>query len=209
MAEIMLGDVDEGVSCLRRAIEIATEDDDLSRMEGAYSNLAEALSLAGRSHEALETTKEGLAAVAKRSARVSDWMLLTASDLSFETGDWESARAYLERTATHPSGTQRIFRRLREIELDLGVGDDEHAAKRVEELEPLVARSSEPQWIGAYGTLKAECLRRRRDLAGARAAVAGALDRIELCTDDVSRIARVTATGMRVEADIAQRARPA
>ena len=37
--------------------------------------------------------------------------------------------------------------------------------------------------------------------------MANALDRIELCTDDVMRIARVTAAGMRVEADIAQRAR--
>jgi DNA-binding CsgD family transcriptional regulator len=34
-----------------------------------------------------------------------------------------------------------------------------------------------------------------------------ALDRIELCTDDVMRIARVSAVGARVEADIAQRAR--
>ena len=53
----------------------------------------------------------------------------------------------------------------------------------------------------------AELRRRQRDLAGARAAVTHALDRIELCTDDVMRIARVTAAGMRVEADIAQRAR--
>ena len=37
--------------------------------------------------------------------------------------------------------------------------------------------------------------------------MANALDRIEICTDDVMRIARVTAAGMRVEADIAQRAR--
>ncbi len=53
----------------------------------------------------------------------------------------------------------------------------------------------------------AELRRRRRDLAGARAAVTYALDRMELCTDDVMRIARVTAAGMRVEADIAERAR--
>ncbi len=45
------------------------------------------------------------------------------------------------------------------------------------------------------------------DLLGARAAVARALDRIELCTDDVMRIARVTAVGASVEADLAQRAR--
>ena len=207
MSQIVLGDVDEGVSCMRQAIEIAREDDDISRMEGAYSNLAEALSLAGRTPEGLATLEEGIAAVSRRGGRVADWMLITASDLAFETGDWNAAREYLDQAGAHPVGTQLIFRLLRESELALGVGDDEPAARRLHELEPLIARSSEPQWIGAFGTLKAECLRRRRDLAGARAAVAGALDRIELCTDDVSRIARVTAAGMRVEADIAQRAR--
>ena len=59
MAQIVLGDVDEGVDCLREAIEIAREDDDFGRMEGAYSNLAEALNLAGRTPEALETAQGG------------------------------------------------------------------------------------------------------------------------------------------------------
>jgi len=207
MAAIALGDTDEGVSCLRAAIEIATEDDQLGRMEGAYANLADALNLAGRTREALDTAKEGLAAFTTRGARVPDWILFTASDLSFETGDWKSAREYLDQAGIHPAGRPRIFRLLREVELALGVGREEDALQGLEALEPLVARSFEPQWIGAFGTLKTECLRRRRDLAGARAAVAGALDRIELCTDDVARIARVTAAGIRVEADIAQRAR--
>ena len=57
------------------------------------------------------------------------------------------------------------------------------------------------------GALLGELRRRRRDLIGARAAVAQALDRLEVCTDDVMRIARVSAAGVRVEADIAQRAR--
>jgi DNA-binding CsgD family transcriptional regulator len=70
-----------------------------------------------------------------------------------------------------------------------------------------VAASFEPQWIGLFGALRADLLRRRHDLQGARAAVAHALDRIELCTDDVMRIARVTAMGMVVEADLAQRSR--
>jgi DNA-binding CsgD family transcriptional regulator len=70
-----------------------------------------------------------------------------------------------------------------------------------------LARSSEPQWIGSLGSLLGELRRRQGDLEGARAAVQHALDRIELCTDDVMRIARVTAVGTRVEADFAQRAR--
>lgn len=86
------------------------------------------------------------------------------------------------------------------------MGDDFLAEERLIEVEALVAISSEPQWIGVLGALLGELRRRRRDLAGARRAVAEALDRLELCTD-VMRIARVTATGMRIEADLAQRAR--
>ena len=57
------------------------------------------------------------------------------------------------------------------------------------------------------GSLLGELRRRQRDYDAARAAVENALERIELCTDDVMRIARVTAVGARVEADRAQRAR--
>jgi len=207
MAGIVTGSIDEGIESLRRAIAIAREDDDIDGLSTAYGNLADTLSLAGRTTEGLETAKEGLAAVSRRVARPHDWMSLTVSDLSFEAGDWEAARRYLVPANGQIAGRQLIFRHLREAEFALGVGDVETAELCLEEAEPLVARSSEPQWIGAFGTLLAELRRRQRDLAGARAAVAQALDRMELCTDDVARIARVTAAGMRVEADIAQRAR--
>jgi len=207
MAQIVLGEVDEGVARMRRAMEIAHEDDDLDGLVTAYSNLAEMLNLVGRTDEALKTAQAGLAATVRPGARIRDWMVLANAELSFEVGDWDAARAYLDQAATHPVGRQLIFRRLHEAEVCLGVGDEERAAGYLEEVEPLVTRSSEPQFIGGFGTLLAESRRRRRDLAGARAAVSSALDRIELCTDDVGRIARVTAAGMRVEADIAQRAR--
>ena len=207
MAGIVTGSLDEGIASLRRAIEIAREDDDLDGMSTAYSNLADTLNLAGRTTEALETAKEGFAAVSRRVTRPSDWMSLTVSNLSFEAGDWETARKYLVPAAAQITGRQLIFRHLREAEFALGIGDDERAELCLDEAEPLVARSSEPQWIGAFGTLLAELRRRQRDLPGARAAVAHALDRMEVCTDDVARIARVTAAGLRVEADVAQRAR--
>ncbi|HUA04090.1 MAG TPA: AAA family ATPase, partial [Solirubrobacteraceae bacterium] len=209
MAQIVLGRVDEGVARLRRAIEIAREDDDIDGAGTAYGNLADTLSLAGRTLQALETAKEGQVAVSGRVPRPADWMALTVSDLSFEAGDWRTARANLDLAspAKQLVGRQLIFRHIRQAEFALGVGDEDTAARCLEEVEPLVARSFEPQWIGGFGALLAELRRRQRDLAGARAAVADALDRIELCTDDVMRIARVTAAGMRVEADIAERAR--
>jgi DNA-binding CsgD family transcriptional regulator len=77
----------------------------------------------------------------------------------------------------------------------------------LEQLAGLVASSQEPQWIAGFGALVGEFRRRRRDLMAAREGVGEALDRIELCTDDIGRIARVSATGLRIEADAAQRGR--
>jgi DNA-binding CsgD family transcriptional regulator len=134
-------------------------------------------------------------------------MTLTISHLAFEAGDWKLAQANLGTPPSQLVGVHLIFRLLREAELALGEGEDEIAARRLEEAEPLVAASSEPQWIGLLGALLGELRRRQADLLGARAAVASALDRIELCTDDVARIARVSAVGARAEADLAQRAR--
>jgi DNA-binding CsgD family transcriptional regulator len=57
------------------------------------------------------------------------------------------------------------------------------------------------------GSLLGDLRRRRRQLPEARAAVAAALDRLEVCTDDVMRIARLSAIGVRIEADFAQRGR--
>ncbi len=207
MAQIALGHVDEGVGRLRRAIEVARENDDFDSLTTAYCNLADMLNLAGRTLDALQTAKEGMAATPRHLTRSLDWATMTVSELSLEAGDWEAARANLGPAPSRLSGVLLISRQLREAELALGEGDEEVAARCLEAVGPLVAVSSEPQWIGPFGSLVGELCRRRRDLEGARAAVNEALDRMELCTDDVMRIARVTAIGARVEADWAQRAR--
>jgi DNA-binding CsgD family transcriptional regulator/tetratricopeptide (TPR) repeat protein len=207
MTTIVLGRVDEGVTLLRRALEIAREHDDLERMSTAYANLADALKLAGQAVPALKIAREGLAATPRRMMRGHDWLTLTVSDLLFEVGDWEGARTYLSPPPSKLVGLSLMFRLLREAEQTLGEGDEATADRCLAATESLVATTSEPQWIGTFGVLLAELRRRSRDLEGARAAVAQTLDRIELCTDDVSRIARVSAVGACIEADIAQRAR--
>jgi DNA-binding CsgD family transcriptional regulator len=165
------------------------------------------INLAGRTREALDIAHEGLKATPSRMMRNLDWMRLTISELAYDAGDWKEAREQLLPLRANMVGILLIFRHIREAELALGEGDEEAAAACLAEIEPLVATSSEPQWIGVVGALLGELRRRRRDLPGARAAVANALDRLEVCTDDVARIARVSAIGTRVEADIAQRAR--
>jgi predicted ATPase/DNA-binding CsgD family transcriptional regulator len=207
MAEVVLGQVEDGVARLRQAIELTREIGDADGLSTAYSNLADMLSLVGRTDDALQTAKEGLAATPLRMPRSHDWSMLTVAEHSFEAGDWAGARAHLAPEPSRLAGLQLMFRHLCEAELALGEGDEVTAARCLEAVEPLVAVSTEPQWIGIHGCLLGELLARQHDLDGARTAVEQALDRIELCTDDVMRISRVSAVGARIEADRAQRAR--
>jgi len=207
MAQIARGKVDDGVAQLQRSAEIARANDDLDSVGYAYSNLADHLNLRGRTADALAIAKEGLEILPPRLRGARDWMILTVCELSFEIGDWEAARAHLRPPPSQLQGVLLIFRLIREADLALGEGDEELAQQRLAEAGPLVAVSSEPQWIGLTGAMLGELRRRHRDLRGAREAVAQALDRLELCTEDVMRIARVTGIGVRVEADVAQRAR--
>ena len=61
--------------------------------------------------------------------------------------------------------------------------------------------------MGPYGVMRAELLRRRGDLDGARAAVDDAMDRIEYCSEDIVRIAALAVAGLRVEGDAGELAR--
>jgi DNA-binding CsgD family transcriptional regulator/tetratricopeptide (TPR) repeat protein len=206
MTKVVLGDVDDGVVLLERAIQIAREDDDLDTLGYAYSNLADVLRLAGRTTDALAVAREGLEAVPRRMGRLHDWLMLTVAHLSFDAGDWQSMRAHLGQHAA-PQDRQTIFGLVLEAEVALAEGDRELAAQRLEAAQPLVASSTEAQWIGWFGSLQGELSRRQYDLSGAREAVEHALGRLEVCTDDVMGIARVSAFGAAIEADIARRAR--
>jgi len=206
MAKIALGQVEDGIRCLRRAIELARADGDLDDLGSAYSNLADMLNIAGRTREALEVALEGDALIPRRASRMYDWITLTVAQLSFEAGEWSITR---ERLGSPPMPLDRVsmFRLLVEAEVALGEGTDELAGRRLDDAEPLVEASAEPQWIGWFGALRGELQRRRYELLEARATVEHALGRLEVCTDDVIRIARASAVGARVEADVAERAR--
>ncbi|MFL5824068.1 MAG: AAA family ATPase [Solirubrobacteraceae bacterium] len=206
MAHIALGQVDAGVALLERAIQIARETDDLDNLGYAYSNLADMLGIAGCTQEALDTALEGLELVPRRIARLHDWLTLTVTQLAFEAGDWATMRAHLGLSVA-PEDRQSIYRLMVEAEVALGQGDDDQAEQRLTDAARLVSTSTEPQWIGWFGALESELRRRRYDLAEARAVVEHALGRLEVCTDDVMQIARASAVGARVEAEIARRAR--
>jgi DNA-binding CsgD family transcriptional regulator/tetratricopeptide (TPR) repeat protein len=197
------GEVDEGVAALREAIEIALDLDRPEEMCAAYGNLGDSLNLAGRTAEALEVAREGYRAVTERLGRRYDHMGVTVAEMAIDAGEWAEADTLLPPADAAFEGRERICMELRRAELALGRGDHE-AAVHLVDIEELVAESTEAQYHGSYGALLAELRRREGDLDAARAAVGTALDRLEFCTDDVARIARVSAAGVAVEADRAQ-----
>jgi ATP/maltotriose-dependent transcriptional regulator MalT len=199
-----LGQVDEGAATLREALALARDEGSVWNMNIAYVNLADSLHLAGRLDEARAVADEG----AERELRANEvWLTILRAELAIEAGDWDEADHLLDQAGRRPVGTIRLNLDLRRAELALGRGDHASARTLLVEAAELGADLREPQFSAVLGALRAELERREGDLVAARRAVQEALDSVETCTDDLARLARISAAGASVEADAAQRAR--
>ncbi|HEY7622399.1 MAG TPA: AAA family ATPase [Solirubrobacteraceae bacterium] len=199
-----LGDVEQGSTALREALALAQRSGVPWQENSAYINLADALHLNGRLREARAVVEEGLAQDLRLNQR---WLVILRGELALEAGEWDAADATLASIGGRPIGNTLVNLDLRRAELALGRGDHAAARAHLDEAAQLGAGMDEPQFTGVQGALRAELERREGDLTAARQAVQDALDRLETCTDDAARLARVTAAGATVEADAAQRAR--
>jgi DNA-binding CsgD family transcriptional regulator len=201
-----LGRAAEGETALRSALSLALDGGFVNTALTAYVNLGDALAAAGRLPEA-RTIADTAVALAREHGMRPRWPILLRAELAFEAGDWAMAEAELPPPGRPAMGTTYVNEALRWIELALGRGDHERARQMLDQADDITSDSREPQWIGPLGSLRAELERRGGDLEAARAAIDDALDRLEFCSEDVLQMARVSATGVRVEADAAVRAR--
>lgn len=200
-----MGRFEEGEQALREVLRRA-RDADLLHVLSTYVNLADSLTVAGRLDEARAVAEEGFEVAARRGVP-RRWLTLLRSELAFEAGEWDIATAALPSPARPAMGTTFINDALRRIELALGRGDHDTARRLLDQADDVAADTREPQWIGPLGALRAELERRAGDLDAAVAAIDNALDRLDFCSQDVARMARVAASGVRVHADAAVRAR--
>jgi ATP/maltotriose-dependent transcriptional regulator MalT len=205
-----MGEGEEGLAALREKLELARSRQRPEELASAYVNLSDALNLEGRTAEALAVVEEGVREVTFRhqdAGRMSVWLEASVAEIALDAGDWKRAAAHLPAPDRRVVGTTLLHVELRRAELALGRGDDEGAARSLAVAANLAAESSEPQFVGTLGALLAEQHLRLGDLDGARAAVEDTLDRLEFCTEDSNRLARVAATGVAVEAERAASAR--
>jgi len=203
LALILLGDVEEGSEHLHEAIAVSPVGFERT---SAWANLADALHLVGRSHEALDAAERGLADTTG-PVRGSDWLTMTKGEIQWDLGDWAAARRNLPPGDRRHVGITFAYTELKRAEVALADADHEAVRTSLDRIADLVAGSREPQFIGLAGSLRGELERRCGDLAAARTAVDDALDAIEFCSEDLSRISRLAETGAWIEADAAQRAR--
>ncbi len=205
---VATGEVEEGAAALRRALAIARERGDLQEVAAAAVNLGDALHWVGRSEEALAVAREAHAEVASLPLR-QVWLSLAIAHVAFDIGDWEAADAAL--AGVDPRrlvrGHSELNAGLAHAELALGRDERDAARTHLGRAAELAVDSREPQYLGVLGALQAELATRDGDVAGARAAVDEALDRIEFCSDDALRMAMVSAAGLTAEATAAQHAR--
>jgi predicted ATPase/DNA-binding CsgD family transcriptional regulator len=201
------GETDAGVAYLQESLAIAREHGFQMEEGGAWINIADVLALAGRTEEALAVAREGLEAGLTRPWRTADWLRLAISEYSFQLGDWEEAEAAIPTASRRHTGGTFLYRETCRAQLALARGDIESAEAAVAALADPASASTEPQFVGPYGTLRAELSRRRGDTEAARAAIDEALDRIEYCSEDIARIAALAVAGLSVEGDAGQRAR--
>ena len=203
-----LGHVDEGTDALRRALALARDTGFMQDVAMASVNLSDSLHLVGRSQEALEVARKGLAEL-DGLPTLRLWLLLLIAVESFDTGAWEDADAALAEVAIRPpaGGSWELDVSLRHAELTLARDEREAARRHLARAAELAVDSREPQYLGPLGSLQVELAAREGDLEAARAATDEALDRIEFCSDDALRMAMVSAAGLTAEAGAAQHAR--
>jgi ATP/maltotriose-dependent transcriptional regulator MalT len=201
------GDVDSGVACLRESLAIAEEEGLEMEVSGAWINIADVLTLAGRLEEALEAARSGLETASTRDWRTTDWLRLAVSESAFHLGDWTGAEEAIPAASRRHTGGTLLYWQTCRAQLALGRGHIDAAEEAIAALATATAGLSEPQFVGTHGVLSAELSRRRGHTEAARAVIDDALDRIEYCSEDVARIAAVAAAGVRVEGDAGEAAR--
>ena len=197
---------EEGEAALREALSRMRERG-LIHYLYSHVNLADALFGAGRLAEAREVVEDGDKLASEKGAP-RRWLMMLRSELAFAAGDWaeaEAGAAVARRGPrwARPSSTTRCA----------GSSSRSAAATTTRRAACSTRRATSPP-TRASRSGSGRSARCARSSSAARAtstppasAIDDALDRLDFCSQDVERMARVAATGVRVEADAAVRAR--
>jgi predicted ATPase/DNA-binding CsgD family transcriptional regulator len=203
------GEVEAGIAQLRESMAIDRADGRVEQLGRGYTNLGDTLLLVGRAREAYDFVTSGIAESEGRG-RKGSWMRLQAAEIAIALGRLDDADALLsDHRGRRQNDTVGAYYSGLAGELALTRGDPQEALEHLQRASSLVQLAYDPQWHGPLAAMTAHALRRLRRLDEARATLEQARVRLSRVPgmQDHARLARLAATTIAVEADVAERAR--
>jgi hypothetical protein len=195
------GELDDGITALRRSLTLARRTSNVEDVVRAAANLMYLLYTAGRFTEALEVARTGRQAAKSLDAPPALTSALdnNAAAALYATGRWREADQLLAEVIGESEVTVTRYLELMQLELAVGRGDGQRAAKLATALEKA------PTDPGLIGPLRA-CLAEQALYGGDLAMAAGeVLDGLAVLagTGWSEEEIRLLAAGARVAADLA------
>jgi DNA-binding CsgD family transcriptional regulator/tetratricopeptide (TPR) repeat protein len=204
-----LGETEQGLATIEEGLGVAKRAEDHAAAVRAYTNLSDALELAGRHTESSAVAREGLA-FAQRMGLAGRWgffLAFNAAEPLFAIGRWDEADEVLAESAESnpPSERSLPLYQLR-ARITLARGQHDEATRQFELIQSVSGEGLDFQTGFDQALLEVEVHHTARDLDAARATVRRALS-----DHDASRVGRVAWPlvwrGVRAEADRAAIAR--
>jgi DNA-binding CsgD family transcriptional regulator/tetratricopeptide (TPR) repeat protein len=199
-----LGRAEEGLACLRQALQLAEEIGDLIGLERVYINSTSTLTMLERNRESAELGRAGLASM-HRHGIVSTLLVADLAEALFAIGDWDeaervSAAALRHTTSSFLDGLLTI-RALVEI----GRGDLDAAQAH---LDAASATLHEYRSIGLHDAFVADLALWQRRWTDADTAIRDGLVRALAAQCEPAQIpVQLCAQGLRAQAELAVLAR--
>ena len=207
MAEAVRGDLEAGIAHIRAGRDLIERFGDADNLRWATSNLAVALVSAGRTAEAAETARAGLARARRYSAvsglgsgAVGNTIVMLRFAGRWEEGDRLAADLLLNGV----TAGQSICIHLAQAQLAIARGRFATAETELGSARALLADGTPPPSVVDLRLAEAELAANRDEVADARQRIRQALSALT-GYDEPRELARVAASGLRITADCVRR----
>jgi DNA-binding NarL/FixJ family response regulator/tetratricopeptide (TPR) repeat protein len=202
-----LGNVDEGIDCLRAGLALAREAGHPEEVGRSYVNLTAILDYAGKLEESYAVSIEG-EAVCSRLGLGRFWgAFLTgnAVEALLPLGRWDEAQTLLDSVSMDEAGgSSRIHLTTEAARLALCRGDLDGCAEALDEVRALDPMGHSAELVGSVLMIEISLASAQGRDADAHAAAAAGL---EVRTEDARTVAGLISAGVAAEATAAERER--
>jgi ATP/maltotriose-dependent transcriptional regulator MalT len=203
-------DADAGIELTNTALLIAEETRDSDDIGRAYACLSSILDLDGRIEESLRVSTDGYQRLRELglAATYGAFVQMNHVDGLIAIGDWDEALAETRAAEPVARGNVRVFANIQLARLTTMRGDFDAAERALDHAMAKLGVATESQFNGPLAVTRLEYALLLGELDDARNIADSAQATLEE-TEDNGAIASVISRSLRVEADLAERARAA